>query len=431
MKLSIIGAGYVGLVTGACLADIGHDVIILDIDRAKIDKLQKGIVPIFEPSLDRLINKNMDKLSFTTHLDEVVREADIHFICVWTPTMEDGSADISAVRSVARELGKNFNKFKVKAPIIVTKSTVPVGTGKAIRQIVRKEYKNDFAVCSNPEFLREGQAIADMMHPDRIVIGSSDEESAKKVASLYKDLRAPIIITDIPTAEMIKYAANAFLATKISFINEVANVCDVVGADVEAVADAIGMDNRIGKSFLKPGMGYGGSCFPKDVRALKQFSNTNGYDFKLLKSVIEVNEQQRELVIEKLIRATGPLKGKNIFVLGLAFKAHTDDVRESGAIDLVQRLQKQGALVRVHDPLALLNAKKVLDDKVKLVGQPHEGANGAHAIIIATEWPEFKDLDWEIIKKQMTEPIIIDGRNLLDPSKMRELGFLYEGIGRR
>lgn len=431
MKISIIGAGYVGLVTGASLADLGHDVIIMDIDRARIEKLERGVIPIHEQGLDRLVDKNWDKLSFTTKMDEVVQEAEIHFICVWTPLQKDGSADLSSVRSVARELGRSFAKRKIKSPIVVTKSTVPVGTGKIIRQIIRKEYKNDFTVVSNPEFLREGQAIADMMHPDRIIVGSNDEESAKIVASLYQDLRAPIFITDIATAEMIKYAANAFLATKISFINEVANVCDLVGADVESVAQGIGMDKRIGKAFLKAGMGYGGSCFPKDVRALQQFANNNGYDFKLLKSVIEVNEQQREQVINKLISNLESLNKKNIFVLGLAFKAHTDDVRESGAIDLINRIQKLGAKVRAHDPLALLNAQKDLDDKIKLVMQPYEGAQEADAIIIATEWPEFRDLDWSVIKKQMRNPLIIDSRNLLDPSQMRSHGFIYEGVGRR
>jgi len=431
MKVSIIGAGYVGLVTGASLADLGHDVIIMDIDIARIEKLERGIIPIHESGLDRLLDKNSNRISFTTKMEEVVREADIHFICVWTPPQKDGSADLSSIRAVSRELGKNFAKLKIKTPIIVTKSTVPVGTGKIIRQIVRKEYKNDFSVVSNPEFLREGQAVADMMRPDRIVVGSNDAESAKIVASLYQDLRVPVIITDIATAEMIKYAANAFLATKISFINEVANVCDLVGADIEGVAQGIGMDKRIGKSFLKAGMGYGGSCFPKDVRALQQFSNNSGYDFKLLKSVIEVNEQQRQMIVEKLINNLSTLKNKNIFILGLAFKAHTDDIRESGAIDLINRIQKQGANVSAFDPLALLNAKKSLNDKVKFVAQAKEGATGMHAIVIATEWPEFKDLDWLEIKKQMTEPIIIDGRNLLDSAQMRGHGFIYEGVGRR
>ena len=430
MKLSIIGAGYVGLVTGASFAELGHDVTIMDIDDEKIRKLEKGIIPIHEPGLDRLIDKNSDRISFTTNMEQVVREADIHFICVWTPPLEDGSADLTAVRSVARELGKNFKKLKAKNQIVVTKSTVPVGTGKKIRALIRQTYKNEFSVVSNPEFLRESQAVADMMRPDRIIIGSNDNIAAQKVAEIYKDVKAPIIITDLATAEMIKYAANAFLATKISFINEVANVCDLVGADVEQVAEGIGSDKRIGKSFLKAGMGYGGSCFPKDVRALHQFSNDSGYDFKLLKSVIEVNEQQRNLIIDKLNKHLKIMNGKNILVLGLAFKAYTDDVRESVAIDVINRLQKEGANISAYDPLALINAQKHLGEDVIFVGKAYDGAQGADAIVIATEWPNFKDLDWPSIKDLMRKPLIIDGRNLLDPNEMRRMKFVYEGVGR-
>ncbi|MAG28784.1 UDP-glucose 6-dehydrogenase [bacterium] len=430
MKLSIIGAGYVGLVTGASFAELGHDVTIMDIDDEKIRKLEKGIIPIHEPGLDRLIDKNSDRISFTTNMEQVVREADIHFICVWTPPLEDGSADLTAVRSVARELGKNFKKLKAKNQIVVTKSTVPVGTGKKIRALIRQTYKNEFSVVSNPEFLRESQAVADMMRPDRIIIGSNDNIAAQKVAEIYKDVKAPIIITDLATAEMIKYAANAFLATKISFINEVANVCDLVGADVEQVAEGIGSDKRIGKSFLKAGMGYGGSCFPKDVRALHQFSNDSGYDFKLLKSVIEVNEQQRNLIIDKLNKHLKIMNGKNILVLGLAFKAYTDDVRESVAIDVINRLQKEGANISAYDPLALINAQKHLGEDVIFVGKAYDGAQGADAIVIATEWPNFKDLDWPSIKDLMRKPLIIDGRNLLDPNEMRRMKFTYEGVGR-
>ncbi|MDZ4221745.1 MAG: UDP-glucose/GDP-mannose dehydrogenase family protein, partial [Patescibacteria group bacterium] len=390
MKISIIGAGYVGLVSGASFADFGHDVMIMDIDSERIEKLDRGIVPIHEPVLDRLLAKNSERLSFTPDLEEAVRESDIHYICVWTPPLEDGSADLSAVRSVARDLGKQFAKLKVKNPIVVTKSTVPVGTGLVIRRLIRQSYKDDFAVVSNPEFLRESQAVADMMRPDRIVIGSNDEEAAKTVASIYRDVKAPLIMTDLATAEMIKYAANAFLATKISFINEIANVCEATGANVDQVAEGIGADPRIGKAFLKAGMGYGGSCFPKDVRALHQFSDANGYEFKLLKAVIEVNEQQRQLIVDKAAKHLKILNGKNILVLGLAFKAHTDDVRESGAMDIINRLQAQGANISAYDPLALLNARKHLNDLVILVRDAHEGALGADAVVIATEWPEFR-----------------------------------------
>ncbi len=419
-----------GLVSGAAFAELGHDVIIMDIDREKIEKLERGIVPIHEPGLERLLSKNGDRIAYTTNIEEAVREADVHFICVWTPPLPDGSADLSAVRAVARELGKQFAKLKVKTPVVVTKSTVPVGTGKLVARLIRQQFKGDVSVVSNPEFLRESQAVADMLRPDRIVIGSNDGEAAAAVADIYQGVKAPFIMTDLATAEMIKYAANAFLATKISFINEVANICERVGARVDHVAEGIGSDPRIGKAFLKAGMGYGGSCFPKDVRALHQFSDAEGYAFKLLKSVIEVNEQQRQMVVDKVGKHLKILNGKNILVLGLAFKAHTDDVRESGAIDIIQRLQQQGANISAYDPLALLNAKKVLNDLVILVRDAAEGALGADAIVIATEWPEFKALDWANIQSIMRKPLVIDARNLLDPEEMKKLKFTYEGVGR-
>lgn len=433
MRVSIIGAGYVGLVTGACLAELGHEVIVMDIDEARIEKLQRGIVPIHEPGLARLIEKNAldGRLDFTASLEEAVKASEIHIIAVWTPPMSDGQADLSAVEDVAKSLGEIFARLTPRQPIVVTKSTVPVGTGARVRGLIGQSYREPFAVISNPEFLREGQAIADMMHPDRIVVGGDDEEAVAIVASLYDSLSAPRILTDLPTAEMIKYAANAFLATKISFINEVANVCELVGADIDLVKEGIGSDPRIGKAFLYAGLGYGGSCFPKDVRALQQFSNHHGYDFKLLKSVIEVNEQQRQLFIDKLRKHLKNLVGKEILVLGLAFKASTDDVRESAAIDIIRRLQALGAKIRVYDPAALLTAQKILAGDIKYVGHPHDGAKGAHAIVIATEWPEFKDLDWPYIRSQVANPLIVDGRNLLDPKLLRELGFTYEGVGRR
>ena len=433
MHISIIGAGYVGLVTGACLAELGHEVVIMDIDESRVEKLQRGIIPIHEPGLSRLIEKNAldGRLDFTTSLEEAVKASDIHFICVWTPPLPDGRADLTAVESVAKNLGEIFSRLTPPKPIVVTKSTVPVGTGARIREFIGQSYHEPFAVISNPEFLREGQAVADMMRPDRIVIGGDDEEAVAKVSSLYDAIQAPRILTDLPTAEMIKYAANAFLATKISFINEVANVCELVGADIDMVKEGIGSDPRIGKAFLYAGLGYGGSCFPKDVRALQQFSNHHGYDFKLLKSVIEVNEQQRQLFIDKLRRHLKDLAGKEILVLGLAFKANTDDVRESAAIDIIRRLQAQGAKIRAYDSLALLTAQKVLDGDIKYVGHPHDGAKGAHAIIIATEWPDFKDLDWPYIRSQVANPLVVDGRNLLDAKLLRELGFTYEGVGRK
>jgi len=433
MRVSIIGAGYVGLVTGACLAELGHEVVVMDIDEARIEKLQRNIVPIHEPGLSRLIEKNAldGRLDFTASLEEAVKGSDVHFICVWTPPKPDGQADLSAVEAVARSLGELFSRLTPDKPIVVTKSTVPVGTGDRIVQIIRQSYSGPLAVISNPEFLREGQAVADMMHPDRIVIGGDDEEAASAVAALYEQIKAPFVVTDLRTAEMIKYAANAFLATKISFINEVANVCELVGADVDMVKEGIGSDVRIGRAFLYAGLGYGGSCFPKDVRALQQFSNHHGYDFKLLKSVIEVNEQQRQLFVNKLRKHLKNIAGKEILVLGLAFKANTDDVRESAAVDIIKRLQKEGAKVRAYDPEALLTAQKVLDHEIKYVGNPLDGAKGADAVVIATEWPDFKDLDWAKIKTLLKNPLIVDGRNLLDSKMLRELGFTYEGVGRK
>lgn len=430
MNISVIGAGYVGLVTAGCMAEMGHDVVVMDSDSKKIEKLRSGIIPIHEPGLDRIINKNSDKIVFTDKMEEVVRLSGIHFICVWTPPKEDGEADLSAVKAVSKNLADEFVKSKSKFPIVVTKSTVPVGTHKIIKEIIKEIFKGDFDVVSNPEFLREGQAVADMLRPDRIVVGSESLKAAEDVASLYLGLRSSIIITDAPTSEMIKYAANAFLATKISFINEVANVCELVGADVSKVAEAVGADKRIGKYFLNAGMGYGGSCFPKDVRALFHFSNAKGYDFKLLKSVIEVNEQQRKLVIAKLEKIIGNLKGKNILVLGLAFKSSTDDVRESGAIDIINRLVKKGANVTASDPLALLSAKKILDSKIEYSAQPEIASKEKDAIIIATEWPQFKTLNWSEIRSNMKNPVVVDGRNILNPKEMKDLGFKYDCIGR-
>ncbi len=432
MKVSIIGAGYVGLVTGAGLADFGHEVTVVDIDEQKIDRLQRGIIPIHEPGLERLIEKYLGdgRLSFTTDLGQAVEDADIHFITVWTPPLEDGRADVSAVFKVAEDLGNIFAVQKPASPIVVTKSTVPVGTGMKVSECIKKGYDGPVSVVSNPEFLREGQAVADMMRPDRIVVGSNNTDAARAVLGLYEKLTVPKIITDLASAEMIKYAANAFLATKISFANEIANVCERVGADIDAVKEGIGSDKRIGPAHLYAGMGYGGSCFPKDVRALQQFANEEGYDFKLLKSVIEVNEQQRQIMVEKLRKHLDVLNGKNILVLGLAFKSHTDDIRESAGIDLINRIQTEGANVRAYDPEAMVNAQKVLNDQVQFLGNPKDGVQDVDAIVIATEWPDFKDLDWGLIREKVRNPLIVDGRNLLDAEHVRSLGYTYEGFGR-
>ncbi|MDP1709922.1 MAG: UDP-glucose/GDP-mannose dehydrogenase family protein [Candidatus Komeilibacteria bacterium] len=433
MRISIIGAGYVGLVTGACLSELGHEVTVMDIDDKKIAKLNRGLMPIHEPGLSRLIEKNNleGRLDFTANLEEAVAGAQIHFITVWTPPLPDGRADLGAVEAVARSLGQVWAKSRVDNPIVVIKSTVPVGTGDRVRSFISEAYQEPFAVVSNPEFLREGQAVADMMRPDRIIIGGENEEATRSVAALYDSIQTQKILTNLATAEMIKYAANAFLATKISFINEVANVCELVGADIDTVKEGIGSDPRIGRAFLSAGAGYGGSCFPKDVRALQQFANHRGYDFKLLKAVIEVNEQQRQLIVNKLKEHLKNLSNKEILVLGLAFKANTDDVRESAAIDIIKRLQKEGAKIRAYDPAALLNAQKHLAGDIKYAGHPHDGVKGVQAIVIATEWPEFKDLDWSYIRSQVANPLIIDGRNLLDAKLLRELGFTYEGVGRK
>lgn len=433
MKISIIGAGYVGLVTSACLAELGHEVTVMDIDDKKIAKLNRGIVPIHEPGLSRLVEKNNleGRLDFTTSLEEAVSGTRIHFITVWTPPLPDGQADLSAIESVARGLGQIWAKHGADNPIVVIKSTVPVGTGEKVRGFISEAYKKPFAIVSNPEFLREGQAVADMMRPDRIVIGGDNEEANISVTVLYDKIQTQKIITDLATAEMIKYAANAFLATKISFINEVANVCELVGADIDTVKEGIGSDPRIGRAFLSAGVGYGGSCFPKDVRALQQFANHRGYDFKLLKAVIEVNEQQRQLIVEKLKKHLKNLVDKEILVLGLSFKSNTDDVRESAAIDIIKRLQSLGAKIRAYDPAALLSAQKYLEGDIKYIGHPHDGVKDAQAIVIATEWPDFKELDWQYMYSQMSNPLIIDGRNLLDSNLLRGLGFTYEGVGRK
>ena len=430
MNISIYGAGYVGLVSGSCLADLGHNVLVMDINQDKIQKLSKGIVPIHEPGLDRLIQKNHleSRLNFTSDIKEATKHAQIHFISVWTPPLEDGRADLSAVFKVGESISQNLAKNKKY--IIVTKSTVPVGTGDDIRKVVKKNFSGKFEVVSNPEFLREGQAIADMMHPDRIVVGGNDKDAVEAVVSLYDKIKGERVLTNLQTAEMIKYAANAFLATKISFINEVANVCERVGANIDMVAKGIGMDRRIGHSFLRAGIGYGGSCFPKDVRALQQFANIRGYDFKLLKSVIEVNEQQKKLVVQKLKKHLKTLKNKKIMVLGLAFKSNTDDVRESAAIEIIKNLLKAGAKVRAYDPAALINAKKIIPEKVEYLSHPHNGIKDLDAIVIATEWSDFINLDWQKIKNKMKKPLIVDGRNLLDVGTLKRLGYIYEGVGR-
>ena len=431
MNISIIGTGYVGLVTGTCFAEVGHNVICVDCDKKKIDLLQAGEIPIYEPGLKDLVEKNVDagRLSFTDSTAEGVEKADVIFIAVPTPPLEDGSVDLSFIELVAREIADCMSSYK----IIVDKSTVPVKTGEKVTETIKRYCKSDcdFDVISNPEFLREGFAVEDLMKPDRIVIGSVSERPNKAMQEIYKPFNAPIIFTDINSAELIKHAANSFLAMKISYINAVAAICEESGANVEEVANGIGMDNRIGRRFLNASLGFGGSCFPKDLSAFIRISDELGYDFGLLKEVQKINEAQMSRFLKKITDTLWVLKGKTIGVLGLAFKQNTDDVRMSPAIDVCQRLLKEGALLRVHDPKAMDKAKELLPgDGVHYIDDMDEVSNGCDALVIATEWPQFKELDLAKSKKVMTAPIMFDGRNLFDPVLVEKLGFTYKSIGR-
>ena len=431
MNLSIIGTGYVGLVTGTCFAEVGHNVICVDCDKTKIDLLQAGEIPIYEPGLKDLVEKNVDagRLSFTDSTAEGVERADVIFIAVPTPPLEDGSVDLSFIELVAREIADCMSSYK----IIVDKSTVPVKTGEKVAETIKRYCKSDcdFDVISNPEFLREGFAVEDLMKPDRIVIGSVSERPKKAMQEIYKPFNAPIIFTDINSAELIKHAANSFLAMKISYINAVAAICEESGANVEEVANGIGMDNRIGRRFLNASLGFGGSCFPKDLSAFIRISDELGYDFGLLKEVQKINEAQMSRFLKKITDTLWVLKGKTIGVLGLAFKQNTDDVRMSPAIDVCQRLLKEGALLRVHDPKAMDKAKELLPgDGVHYIDDMDEVSNGCDALVIATEWPQFKELDLAKSKKVMTAPIMFDGRNLFDPVLVKKIGFTYKSIGR-
>lgn len=428
MHIAIIGTGYVGSVTGACLAHLGNKVICVDIDREKVEKFKKGIIPIYEPGLSELVLEEQKRgnLLFSTSFTESIPKSEVIFIAVGTPARRDGKADLTYVEAAAKEIGKNMNGYKV----IVNKSTVPVGTGRKIEKIISSYYNGEFDIVSNPEFLREGQAINDFLKPDRIVIGTKTSKARDIMLALYEPLDFPKVTTTIESAEMIKYASNAFLATKISFINEIANVCEKVGADVEDVARGMGLDPRIGPKFLKAGIGYGGSCFPKDVHALNQTAGISGYDFRLLKAVIEVNQKQRLFVIDKLEELFGDVKEKPISVLGLAFKKDTDDIRESASIDIIRTLSGLGANISTFDPKAMENAKKILNSSVRFFENPYDAVKNTEALVLATEWPEFRKLDYRKIKSLLLKPYIIDGRNLLNPQEMRSLGFKYMGVGR-
>ncbi|MFM9903837.1 MAG: UDP-glucose dehydrogenase family protein [Pyrinomonadaceae bacterium] len=432
MHIAVIGTGYVGLVTGACFAEFGVEVTCVDVDTQKVDNLNNGIIPIYEPGLDKIVEKNTHagRLHFTTDITSAVAGAEVVFLAVGTPPQEDGSPDMSYYRQAAKDVAEAINGYKV----LVTKSTVPVGTGKWLREFVGSNLKieTEFGVASNPEFLREGAAIEDFMHPDRVVIGSNEERAIDVMKELYRPLyliETPIVITSLEAAELIKYAANAFLATKITFINEVANLCDAIGCDVHDVARGMGMDNRIGRKFLHPGPGYGGSCFPKDTRALTTVADHFGVETRIVDAVIEANDRQREAMIPKIEKLVGSLSGKNIGVLGLSFKPETDDMRESPAIDIIKALVERGATVNAFDPVAMSEARHYLPD-IGYADDEYDAIKGADVLVIITEWNQFRALDMEKVKSLLNSPKIADLRNIYEPEDMRELGFDYVGVGR-
>ena len=429
MKLTIIGTGYVGLVTGTCFAEVGHQVICVDKDAGKVKLLQSGGMPIYEPGLEDLVRRNVaaGRLRFTNSSQDGVENSDVIFIAVPTPPQPDGSVDLSFMESVSREIAQNMTSYK----IVVDKSTVPVKTGDNVAETIKRycKAKVDFDVVSNPEFLREGFAVDDFMKPDRVVVGVRSQRPVQAMRKIYEPFNCPIIVTDINSAELIKHAANSFLALKISYINAISVLCEATGANVNEVANGIGLDTRIGRKFLDAGLGFGGSCFPKDLSAFIKISEQVGYDFKLLKEVQGINAAQMERFVKKIADTLWVLKDKTIGVLGLAFKQNTDDVRLSPAIDLCHRLQKEGAKLRVHDPKAMEKAKAVLRD-VEYVENMNDVAEGCDALVIATEWPQFKKLNLDKARKVLTHPIMFDGRNLFDPAEMEQLGFIYKSIGR-
>jgi UDPglucose 6-dehydrogenase len=421
--IAVIGTGYVGLVTAAGFAQLGSEVWCVDIDKTKVDQLERGEVPIYEPGLEECLGRNRERLHFSTELAPALEHARLLFVAVGTPPTYSGDADLSAVESVVAAMPASDRHA------LVMKSTVPVGTGAAIKRGLVAQGKKHFGYVSCPEFLKEGSALDDFLHPDRVVIGDDRDWAGDAVLSLYEPLDAPLVRTDVPSAEMIKMASNAFLATKISFINEIANVCELTGADVIEVARGMGLDQRIGGHFLKPGLGYGGSCFPKDVSALKQLAGNTGYHFQLLTAVIEVNELQKRRVIAKLQKHLGSLVAKRVALLGLAFKANTDDMREASSLVLSARLLADGATVRAYDPVAEDEARKLMS-RVDFAGTALDALDGADACIIVTEWPEFGKLDWRSAADRMAGNVVIDGRNCIDPDAVRAAGLTYEGIGR-
>jgi UDPglucose 6-dehydrogenase len=431
MKIAVVGSGYVGLVLGACLAETGNDVVCVDKDEAKVRMLRKGRVPIYEPGLTELVqrNKTEGRLTFTTQLPRAVKASHIIFIAVGTPQGEDGAADLQHVLGVARDIGKSMDGYRV----IVNKSTVPVGTAEKVRGVIRRETTHPFSVVSNPEFLKQGAAVDDFMKPDRVVIGAEDPRGAELMVALHQPFTrtgAPIMVMDCASAELSKYASNAMLATKISFMNEIANVCELFGADVDRVRQAVGADRRIGTSFLFPGVGYGGSCFPKDVKALVRFSADKKYEFKILKAVEAVNDSQKRALVRKMEAHFGSLKGRTIAMWGLAFKPKTDDMREAPAITIVQSLLEKGAKVQAYDPEAIRVARTLFGSKVTYAAKGYEALKGADGLAIVTEWQEFREPDFARMRKLMRHPVVFDGRNIYQPQQMKAHGFTYYSIGR-
>lgn len=431
MDICIVGTGYVGLVTGACLADLGNDVICIDNDSAKIRKLKAGRIPIYEPGLEELVRRNLKtgRLSFGTAIRDGVKRSKIIFIAVGTPSKENGEADLTFVENVSLEIAVSMSSYR----LIVEKSTVPVNTGEWVEHTIKAFNKRniDFDVASNPEFLREGSAIEDFMHPERIVLGVKTRRASDTLVDLYKTLKAPIVITDIKSAEIIKHSSNSFLAAKISFINGVANICDRVGADVADVVKGMGLDSRIGKNFLQPGIGFGGSCFPKDVSAFIRISENVGYDFGLLKEVQRINDDQKRCLLKKIADSVWNLPKKTVGILGLSFKPDTDDMREAPSIGIISMLLKEGVKVKVYDPKSMAKARTLLRKGVKFCKDAYAAAKDCNCLVVITEWNEFRDLDLKRIKKLMKQPVVVDGRNIYDPAQMRKLGFKYTGMGRR
>jgi len=431
MNICVVGTGYVGLVTGAVFADLGNDVVCVDNATKKIEALRAGQMPIYEPGLEEMVARNKDdsRLTFSTDLPGGVRQADVIFIAVGTPPKESGETDLSQVEAVAAEIGRSMDRYKV----VVNKSTVPVGTGEFVREVITRHQPRplDFDVVSNPEFLREGSAIEDTLRPDRIVIGAPNQQVAMTLVELYAPLERPMIITDLPSAEVIKYASNSFLAAKISFINAIANICEAAGADVSQVMKGMGLDSRIGMQFLQAGLGYGGSCFPKDVDSLIHTASQLGYDFKLLRSVVEINRERAAHLVEMMRKAMGPLEDKTVAVLGLAFKPNTDDMREAKSLEVVRVLHAAGAQIRAYDPVAMENAKALMPEGVVFCESAYEAAAGADGVTLLTEWNEFKYLNLDRLRGLLRRRLIFDARNLYEPERMRRLGFEYYSIGRK